>query len=115
MARPIWNGVRSFGLLNVPVSVMSGERKVDLHFRMLDARDRKPIRYERVNSETGEEVPWKSIVKAFEYEKGGYVVLESEDICARRCARPVALVSAGSSSALGNTCAPYCRSKQRWS
>jgi DNA end-binding protein Ku len=80
VARPIWNGVISFGLLNVPVSVMSGERKIDLHFRMLDARDRKPIRYERVNAETGEEVPWKDIVKAFEYEKGSYVVLEEEDI-----------------------------------
>lgn len=80
MARPIWNGVLSFGLLNVPVSVMSGERKVDIHFRMLDVRDKKPIRYERVNSDTGEEVPWKNIVKAFEYEKGSYVVLEPEDI-----------------------------------
>lgn len=80
MARPIWNGVLSFGLLNVPVSVMSGERKIDLHFRMLDGRDKNPVRYERVNSETGEEVPWKSIVKAFEYAKGSYVVLEPEDI-----------------------------------
>ncbi len=80
MARPIWNGVLSFGLLNVPISVMSGERKMDLHFRMLDGRDKNPVRYERVNSETGEEVPWKSIVKAFEYAKGNYVVLEPEDI-----------------------------------
>lgn len=80
MARPIWNGVLSFGLLNIPISVMSGERKVDLHFRMLDGRDKNPVRYERVNSETGEEVPWKSIVKAFEYAKGSYVVLEPEDI-----------------------------------
>ena len=80
MARPIWNGVLSFGLLNVPISVMSGERKMDLHFRMLDGRDNNPVRYERVNSETGEEVPWKSIVKAFEYAKGSYVVLEPEDI-----------------------------------
>jgi DNA end-binding protein Ku len=38
------------------------------------------VRYERVNAETGEEVPWKEIVKAFEYEKGSYVVLEPEDI-----------------------------------
>ena len=44
MARPIWTGTLSFGLLNVPVSLMSGERNVDLHFRMLDSRDRKPIR-----------------------------------------------------------------------
>ena len=80
MARPIWNGVLSFGLLNVPISVMSGERKIDLHFRMLDSRDKKPIRYERVNADTGEEVPWKSIVKAFEYKKGSYVVLDAEDL-----------------------------------
>ena len=80
MARPIWTGTLSFGLLNVPVSLMSGERKVDLHFRMLDSRDKNPIRFERVNAETGEEVPWKDIVKAFEYNKGSYVVVEKEDI-----------------------------------
>ena len=80
MARPIWNGTLSFGLLNVPVSLMSGERRTDLSFRMLDARNNAPIRYERVNAETGEEVPWKDIVKAFEYDKGSYVVLETEDI-----------------------------------
>ena len=80
MARPIWTGNLSFGLLNIPVSLMSGERKVDLHFRMLDSRDKKPIRFERVNAETGEEVPWKDIIKAFEYDKGSYVVVEKEDI-----------------------------------
>ena len=80
MARPIWNGTLSFGLLNVPVSLMSGERRTDLSFRMLDSRNNAPIRYERVNAETGEEVPWKDIVKAFEYDKGSYVVLETEDI-----------------------------------
>lgn len=80
MARPIWTGTLSFGLLNVPVSLMSAERSVDLHFRMLDSRSNTPVRYERVNAETGEEVPWKEIVKAFEYEKGSYVVLEPEDI-----------------------------------
>ena len=80
MARPIWTGTLSFGLLNVPVSLMSGERSVDLHFRMLDSRSNTPVRYERVNAETGEEVPWKEIVKAFEYAKGSYVVLDPEDI-----------------------------------
>lgn len=80
MARPVWSGTLSFGLLNIPVSLMSGERRTDLHFRMLDARDKAPIRYERVNAETGDEVPWKEIVKAFEYDKGSYVVLEPEDI-----------------------------------
>ena len=80
MARPIWNGSLSFGLLNVPVALMPGERKVDLHFRMLDSRNKKPIRYERVNAETGDEVPWKDVVKAYEYHKGSYVVLKPEDI-----------------------------------
>ena len=80
MARPIWTGTLSFGLLNVPVSLMSGERRTDVHFRMLDSRDKSPVRYERVNAETGEEVPWKDIVKAFEYDKGSYVVLEEADI-----------------------------------
>jgi len=49
---------------------------------MLDSRNNAPIRYERVNAETGEEVPWKEIVKAFEYDKGSYVVLEESDIAA---------------------------------
>jgi DNA end-binding protein Ku len=49
---------------------------------MLDSRDKKPIRFERVNADTGEEVPWKDIVKAFEYDKGSYVVIEKEDIAA---------------------------------
>src|SRR5690606_37565149 len=82
MARPIWTGNLSFGLLNVPVSLMSGARSNDISFRMLDARDRKPIRFERVNADTGEEVPWKEIVKAFEYDKGSYVVIDKADIAA---------------------------------
>lgn len=79
MARPIWTGTISFGLLNIPIRLMTAERRVDLHFRMLDSRDQNPVRYERVNAETGDEVPWKDIVKAFEYDKGSYVVMEKED------------------------------------
>jgi DNA end-binding protein Ku len=80
MPRPLWSGSLSFGLLNIPVALMPGERNVDLHFRMLDSRNNAPIRYERINAETGEEVPWKDIVRAFEYKKGSYVVLEEGDI-----------------------------------
>jgi DNA end-binding protein Ku len=87
VARPIWNGTISFGLLNVPVQLFSGERTVDLHFHMLDSRDRKPIRYERVNADTGEEVAWKDIVKAFEYKKGSYVVIPEQEL---RAAAPEA-------------------------
>lgn len=84
MPRPLWNGSLSFGLLNIPMSLMPAERNIDLHFRMLDARNNAPIRYERVNTETGEEVPWKDVARAFEYKKGSYVVLEPEDIQAAR-------------------------------
>ena len=80
MARPIWTGSISFGLLNIPIRLMAGERRTDISFRMIDSRNNQPVRYERVNAETGEEVPWKQIVKAYEYAKGSYVVLEPEDI-----------------------------------
>jgi DNA end-binding protein Ku len=80
MARPIWTGSISFGLLNIPIQLMSGERRNDIHFRLLDARDNSPVRYERVNADTGEEVPWKEIVKAYEFSKDNYVVLKPEDI-----------------------------------
>jgi DNA end-binding protein Ku len=79
-SRPIWTGAISFGLLNIPVQLMPAERRVDLRFHLLDSRNQQRVRYERVNAETGEEVPWKDIVKAFEYSKGNYVVLEEEDI-----------------------------------
>lgn len=80
MARPIWTGTISFGLLNIPVRLMTGEKRVDLHFHLLDSRDNAPIRYERVNAETGKEVPGKEIAKAFEYSKGKYVVIGKSDI-----------------------------------
>ena len=70
MARPIWTGNISFGLLNIPVSLHTAVRSVDLHFHMVDARDKNPIRYERITAETGEEVPWMDVVKAFEFSKG---------------------------------------------
>ena len=80
MAKPIWSGAISFGLLNIPVQLMPAEKRVDLHFRMLDHRNNSPVRYERVNAETGVEVPWKDIVKAFEYKKGSYVVVDKADL-----------------------------------
>jgi len=79
MARPIWAGTLSFGLLNVPVSLMPGERTSELHFRMLDKRNNAAVHYQRINAENGKEVAWENVVKAFEYEKGNYVVLEPDD------------------------------------
>jgi DNA end-binding protein Ku len=80
MARALWSGSISFGLLNIPVQLMPGERRTDLRFHLMDSRNKARVKYERINAETGEEVPWKDIVKAFEYKKGDYVVLEEEDL-----------------------------------
>src|ERR1700743_384460 len=80
MARPVWNGVISFGLLNVPVQLYTAARNVDVHFRMLDARNKKPIRYERVNAETGAEGPGREIVRAHENSKDNYLVVDEKEI-----------------------------------
>jgi DNA end-binding protein Ku len=79
MARPVWKGHISFGLINIPVTLYSAEQRCDLHFRMLDSRNMAKVRYERVNEETGEEVPWNEIVKGFEYDDGSYVILHDDD------------------------------------
>jgi DNA end-binding protein Ku len=79
MARPLWKGQLSFGLVALPVELYSAEARSDLHFTLLDSRDHSRIRYERVNEDTGDEVPWNQIVKGYEYDKGNYVVLTEGD------------------------------------
>lgn len=78
--RPIWKGHITFGLVNVPVTLYPAEQRSDLHLHMLDSRNRSRVRYQRVNAETGEEVPWDQIVKGFEYDSGSYVVIEEEEL-----------------------------------
>jgi DNA end-binding protein Ku len=79
MSRPIWKGHITFGLVNIPVVLHSAVTQFDLHFRLLDSRNHARVRYERINEETGEEVPWQDIVKGYEYEEGRYVVLGDDD------------------------------------
>jgi DNA end-binding protein Ku len=81
MPRPIWKGHISFGLVNVPVVLYNAERRAgDLNFRLIDSRNAARIRYERVNEETGEEVPWDKIIKGYEYEDGNYVLMSEEEL-----------------------------------
>ncbi len=79
MSRPIWKGHITFGLVNIPVVLHSADKQFDLQFRLLDSRNHARVRYERINEETGEEVPWSEIVKGYEYEDGRYVILGEED------------------------------------
>jgi DNA end-binding protein Ku len=68
-------------LVNVPVVLYSGERRLgDLSFKLIDSRNAARVRYERVNEETGEEVPWDKIVKGYEYDGGNYVLFSEEEL-----------------------------------
>src|ERR671936_3220142 len=80
MARGLWKGAISFGLVNVPVELFSAEkRSAEIDLTMLDKRDLAPVGYKRVNKATGKEVPWEDVVKGYEYEDDKYVVLSEED------------------------------------
>jgi DNA end-binding protein Ku len=79
MARPIWKGMISFGLVSVPVVLYPAEQSHTLSFSMLDKRDFSPVGYKRYNKTTGKEVPWNDIVKGYEYEKDQFVVMSEED------------------------------------
>ena len=80
MARGLWKGAISFGLVNVPVELFSAEkRSSELDLTMLDKRDFAPVGYKRYNKASGEDVPWAEIVKGYEYDDDQYVVLSDED------------------------------------
>jgi DNA end-binding protein Ku len=80
MARGLWKGAISFGLVNVPVELHSAKKRSrELDMTMLDKRDLAPVGYKRVNKSTGKEVPWDEVVKGYEYEDDKYVVLSDED------------------------------------
>ena len=80
MARGLWKGAISFGLVNVPVELFSAQkRSAEIDLTMLDKRDMAPVGYKRVNKASGKEVPWEDVVKGYEYEDDKYVVLSEED------------------------------------
>jgi DNA end-binding protein Ku len=80
MARPIWKGFISFGLVTIPVGLYSAiESREELSFHLLHKKDLSRVDYKRYCEEENVEVPWKEIVKGYEYEKGKYVVLTDED------------------------------------
>lgn len=80
-ARAMWKGAVTFGLVTVPVALHAAtERKNELTFRLLHAKDESPIDYERFCAEEGIEVPWRDIVKGYEISGGRYVVVTDEDV-----------------------------------
>jgi DNA end-binding protein Ku len=78
MPRPLWTGSLSFGLVNVPVRVVSGARDLDLHFRQL--HDGQPVEVKRWCTKEDREVPYEEIARSFEFDDGETVVVTDEEL-----------------------------------
>jgi len=79
MARALWKGSLAFGLVNIPVELHTAVRESRPRFRMLHAKDKSPVKFERVCAREGKPVAWEDLVKGYEYQKGHFVVLTKED------------------------------------
>src|SRR5438132_9169480 len=79
MPRALWKGSISFGLVNIPIELHTAVRDHRPKFRMLHAKDKSPVRFERVCIRDGHLVAWEELVKGYEYEKGHFVTVTKED------------------------------------
>ncbi|MEA2479798.1 MAG: end-binding protein Ku [Thermoleophilaceae bacterium] len=84
MAKPrsIWNGWLSWGTVNVPVKLFSATQDQGVHFNQLHAKDGARIKQKRLNPKTGEEVPYKRIVRGYEVSPDKWVVLTKDEAAA---------------------------------
>jgi DNA end-binding protein Ku len=80
VARAIWTGSLSFGLVNIPVGLYSATEDKTVHFHQFQRDTSSRIRYRRVNEDTGEEVDYKDIVKGADIGNGDYVLLTPEEL-----------------------------------
>src|SRR5437870_46388 len=80
MPRPIWSGAIGFGLVSVPVNIVTATKSRDVRFHQLEAETGARIRYRRVSDATGEEVPNERIVKGHEISSGRYVVVDEDEL-----------------------------------
>src|SRR5262245_55366212 len=78
--RPIWNGMISFGLVNIPVGLFTAVKERPFQFHFLHKKDNGRIRNKRVCEECETEVAYKDLVRGYEYEKREYVVLTEKDL-----------------------------------
>lgn len=80
MARSIWKGAISFGLVHIPVDLQSATQSENIDFDWLDKRTMDRVGYKRINKATGKEVDKENIVKGIQHEKGKYIVLSDDEI-----------------------------------
>jgi len=79
VARALWKGSISFGLVNIPIELHTAVRNHRPKFRMLHAKDKSPVKFERVCIKDGHPVAWEDLVKGYEYQKGRFIVVTKED------------------------------------
>jgi DNA end-binding protein Ku len=79
MAQAIWKGAISFGMVTIPIKVYSATEEKDISFRQVHVADGGRIRYKRICSIDGEEVPYSDIGKGYEMADGRMIVLEPDD------------------------------------
>jgi DNA end-binding protein Ku len=79
MPRALWKGSISFGLVNIAIELHTAVRDHRPKFRMLHAKDKSPVKYERVCIRDGHAVAWEDLVKGYEFEKGNFVILTKDD------------------------------------
>ena len=82
MPRPIWSGTITFGLVTVPVKLVTATRSQDVRFNQLEEGTGSRIRYRKVSEGSGEEVPNERIVKGYEISPGQYVVVGEDEMAA---------------------------------
>lgn len=80
MPSKLWTGSISFGLVNIPVSLVTAEQRDDLDFTLLDKRDSSPIGYQKISKRTGKPVPGDRIVRGVEHTNGRYVIVSDADL-----------------------------------
>src|SRR5918995_61639 len=80
MARPVWSGTISFGLVNVAVKAFTAVRDHDIHFHQLDKKSGARIRYEKVSAKTGREVEADDIEMGFEISEGRHVTFDKKEL-----------------------------------
>jgi DNA end-binding protein Ku len=82
MARSLWSGSLSFGLVNVPVNLVAAMRDLDLHFRQLHETDGAPIDVRRFCSKEDVEVGYEDIAHGYELDSGKQVIITDEELAA---------------------------------
>src|SRR5689334_23031498 len=80
MARPIWSGSISFGLVNIPIKLFPAVRDSSVHFNLLHAKDKSRLQQQMVCAAEGKPVPPEEIVKGYQIAPDQYVTLSDKEL-----------------------------------